>query len=64
MSCGARHQHIANVANGPGGIQTLGADIDAVLYTVTTEYAEGVIQPGQAFLSGRIARVGEKAVGL
>ena len=58
MLCGTRKQHIPYVTDGPGGVETLGTYIDAILNTVTTEYTEGIIQARQPFLSGSVPGIG------
>ena len=47
-----------------GGIQAFGTHVDAVLNTVATEHAEGVIQLGQTVFGRGITTVGEESVRL
>jgi len=39
------------MTNRSGGIQALGAHIDAVLDAVAAEYAEGIVEPRQPLIS-------------
>ena len=44
MLCGTRKQHIPYVTDGPGGVETLGTYIDAILNTMAPEYTERIIK--------------------
>ena len=57
-------QHGADMTNCLGGIQAFGTHVDAVLNTVATEHAEGVIQLGQTVFGRGITTVGEESVRL
>src|SRR5690625_4829754 len=63
-SGGVADQHGADLADGPSGVQPLGADVHTVLNAVAAEYAERVGQPFQSLFGGRIPAVGQKAPGL
>ena len=63
LSCPVE-QHRADMTNCLGGIQAFGTHVDAVLNTVATEHAEGVIQLGQTVVGRGITTVGEKSVRL
>ena len=52
------------MADGSCRVETFRAYGHTVLDTVTAEYAEGVIQFGQAFFSRQVAAVRQEAVSL
>jgi hypothetical protein len=57
-------QHIANMANRLGRVQTLGADTDAVHDATATEHAERIIQLCQTLRCCSIATIDQKAIRL
>ena len=52
------------MANRLGGVQTLGADIDAILYAMASKNAEGIIELRQPILGRGVTTVRQEPVGL
>jgi len=61
---GAANHQFFDLANGLGGVQTLGAHIDTVHDGVATEKTVGVFQVVQACTGVLVAAIGNEAIGL
>ena len=57
-------QHVANMANSAGWVETLGAHRHTILDTMAAEDAEWIIQFGEALIGRGITTVGQEAIGL
>ena len=57
-------QHIANMANRLGRIQSFWTDLNAVHNAMTAEDAKGIIKIGKTVLGTRISCISQESIGL